>query len=104
MNSIESRINKLEHRFGTARNAARYVVIMADLDLSPEEEAYVEMLNDARRFPAGVVSTVDFTVIPQGLTAIEIDRFVSENEAKSAQRLELREGWERTPIIHVELE
>ena len=64
MNSLNRRLNNLEHRFGTVRNAARYVVIMADRDLSPEEEAYVEMLHKAGSFPGGVVSMVGFHVNP----------------------------------------
>jgi hypothetical protein len=104
MNSLEKRIYKLEHRFGTTRDAPAYVITMADRDLSAEEEAYVEMLNKAGSLRAGVFSTVDFTSIPPGLTAIEIDRFVRENGAKSNDRIEPREGGERTPIIHVELE
>ena len=63
------------------------------------------MVHKAGSFPGGVVSMVDFMSIPPGLTAIEIDRFVRENEAKSIDdRTKPREGGERTPIIHVELE
>jgi hypothetical protein len=100
MNNLEKRINKLEHRFGTARDAARYVVIMADRDLSAEEDAYVEMLHKAGMFPGGVVSMVDFMSIPPGSTAIEIERFVRENEAMSTDgRIKPQDGGERTPII-----
>jgi len=101
--SIESRINKLEHRFGTARDAARYIVILTDRDLSDDEEAYIEMLHKAGSFPGGGVLMVNFMSIPCGLTAIEIDRFVRENEAKSSDRREPPENG-KTPIIHVELE
>jgi hypothetical protein len=104
MRNLEKRIHKLEHRFGTARDAAAYVVIMADRDLSAEERAYVEMLHKAWSFPSGVVSMVDFMSIPPGLTAIEIDRFVRENGTTGTGRVELQEIGHRTPTIHVELE
>jgi len=104
MNHLGRRINKPEHRFGTARDAASYVVILTDRDLSDEEEAYVEMLHKSVSFPGGVFSTVDFMSIPPGLTPIEIDKFMRENGAKSTDRVEPREGRERTPIVQVELE
>jgi len=92
------------YRLGTARDGPRYVVILADREVSPEEEAYVEMLSKAGSFAGAVISMVDFKVIPEGLTAIEIDRFVRENGTTRSGSVERRESGRLTPSIQVELE
>ena len=54
MNHVVRRINKMEHRFGTARDAPSYVLIMTDRDLTTEEESYIELLDESGGFTANV--------------------------------------------------
>lgn len=82
MKSIDGRLSKLEHRFGMASSATRYLVIMIEGDVGPAADAYLEILDEAGFFPATGSYMVDFTLIPRGLKAKEAERFVRENGAR----------------------
>ncbi len=82
MNSIDARLGKLEHRFGIARSAPKYLLILTDRDLESVEDSYVQILGEAGFLPASGFGVVDFTVIPRGLSPKEEERFVRENGAE----------------------
>ncbi len=82
MNSIDTRLSKLEHRLGIARNAPRYLLVLTDRDLESVEDSYVQILGEAGFLPASGFGVVDLTVIPRGLSAKDEERFVQENGAE----------------------
>jgi hypothetical protein len=82
MKSIDGRLSKLEHRFGVARSAPRYLFILSDRDLESVEDAYIKILDEAGFLPSSGVGTLDFTVMPRGLNAQEGEKFVRENGAE----------------------
>ncbi len=81
MKSIDGRLGKLEHRFGIARSAPRYLIIMIEGHGGPAQDAYLNILDEAGLLPAAGVAMVDFTLIPRGLNVKEAERFVRENGA-----------------------
>jgi len=44
MNGLNRWLNNLEHRFGIARDAPPYLVVMIDGELGPVEDAYIQIL------------------------------------------------------------
>jgi hypothetical protein len=82
MKSIDGRLGKLEHRFGIARSAPKYLLILTDRDLESVEDSYVQILGEAGFFPTSGFGVVDLTVIPRGLNAKDEERFVRENGAE----------------------
>ena len=81
MKSIDGRVSKLEHRFGMAGSATRFLVILIEGGAGPAQDAYLEILDEAGFFPATGSYMVDFTLIPRGLNAKEAEKFVRENGA-----------------------
>jgi hypothetical protein len=82
MKSIDGRLSKLEGRFGIARSAPRYLLILTDRDPESVEDAYVQILDEAGLLPTTGCGVVDFTVIPRGLSAKDEEKFVRENGAE----------------------
>jgi hypothetical protein len=66
MRSINGRISKLEHRFGTAHSAPRYLLILMDAgnELGPAEGAYIKSLDEAGLLPISGFGVVDLIHIP----------------------------------------
>jgi hypothetical protein len=88
MKAIDSRLNKLENRFGLARNAARYLLILMDAgrELGPADDAYIKSLDEAGFLPTGGFGIVKLNQIPLGLSDKEAERFVRENGANICGR------------------
>jgi len=65
MRSINGRISKLEHRFGTAHSAPRYLLILmnAGNELGPAEEAYIKALDECGFLHTSGFVAVDLTKI-----------------------------------------
>jgi len=83
MKSIDGRLNKLERRLGIASNEEKNLLILTDRDIgSAEQDAYVQILDDAGFLPSVGFGMVDFSVIPRGLSAKEAEKFVRENAAE----------------------
>jgi len=90
MKSIDGRLSKLEHRFGIASNATRYLVILIEGGAGPAQDAYLEILDEAGFFPATGSYMVDFTLTPRGLNAKDAEKFVRENGARICGSCRLR--------------
>jgi hypothetical protein len=82
MTSIDGRVSKLEHRFGVAGSAIIFLVILIEGGGGTAADAYLQILDEAGFFPASGSYMVDFSVIPSGLNAKEVEKFVRENGAR----------------------
>src|SRR5271155_4971437 len=89
MRAVDSRLSKLEQRFGIARTTPRYLIILLhrfddpQLGPGPAGETYIKILDEAGFLPtAGFgIGMVDLDRIPRGLSAKEAERFVREHGA-----------------------
>jgi hypothetical protein len=73
----------LERRFGIAGSEEKYLFVLTDRDVGEaEQDAYVQILDDAGHLPSAGFGMVDLTVIPRGLSAKEEEKFVRENAAE----------------------
>ena len=101
MRALDSRLSKLEQRFGIARTTPRYLIIMLHrfddpaLGLGPAGEAYIKILDEAGFLPTAGFGIVDLDRIPRGLSAKEAERFVRENGAEICGRPEVANGSDR---------
>ena len=65
MRNVESRLSKLEHQHGLARNKALYLMILLNGDgMTAEEEAYVDRLVEEGAFPGGGFAFIDLPKMP----------------------------------------
>ncbi len=91
MRAVDSRLSKLEQRFGIARTTPRYLIILNhrfdDPELGPAENTYIKFLDEAGFLPTAGFGMVDLNRIPRGLSAKEAERFVREHDAEICRRL-----------------
>ena len=92
MRALDSRLSKLEQRFGIARTNPRYLIILnhrlddPELGLGPAGDTYIKILDEAGFLPTAGFGMVDLDRIPRGLSAKEAERFVRENGAEICGR------------------
>jgi hypothetical protein len=88
MRAIDSRLSKLEQRFGIVGTAPRYLIILNDRELAHTDDAglYINILDEAGFLHTAGFGLVDLSQIPRGLSGKEAERFVRENGAKICGR------------------
>jgi hypothetical protein len=92
MRAVDTRLSKLEQRFGIARTTPRYLIILnhrlddPELGPGPAGDTYIKILDEAGFLPTGGFGMVDLDRIPRGLSAKEAERFVRENGAEICGR------------------
>ena len=88
MRAVDSRLSKLEQRFGMAGTTPRYLIILnhrfddPELGPGPAGDTYIKILDEAGFLPTAGFGMVDLDRIPRGLSAKEVERFVLENGAE----------------------
>jgi hypothetical protein len=92
MRAVDTRLSKLEQRFGIARTTPRYLIILnhrlddPELGPGPAGDTYIKILDEAGFLPTAGFGMVDLDRIPRGLSAKEAERFVRENGAEICSR------------------
>lgn len=92
MRAVDTRLSKLEQRFGIARTTPAFLIIFLHrfddpaLGLGPAGETYIKILDEAGFLPTGGFGIVDLDRIPRGLSAKEAEKFVRENGAEICGR------------------
>ena len=83
MRTIDTRIRKLEHRFGTSDRKSPLILVVspAGRSLALDEDRCIEILDECGFPPPGVIGRVQLRLIPDGLNAGELERFLRENGA-----------------------
>jgi len=82
MRNIERRLSRLQDRLGVGPNTVRYVVAFTNRDFGAAQDNYMKILDEGGFLPAAGVVIVDLNLIPRGLNAKEMERFVRENGAR----------------------
>ena len=84
MKTIDSRIRKLEERFGTSNAEPRiWVVTNAAVKLALDEDRCVEILDECGFLPPGPFGVVHLSGIPDGLNAKELENYLRRNGAET---------------------
>ena len=83
MKTVERRISRLEHQFGTdGKPRMLYLACKAGWGLALDQDACMQILSQSGFLPTGLCGVVDLCKIPDGLNAHETERFLRENAAE----------------------
>ena len=85
MKTIDRRIGKLEHQFGTAAGKPQLLLVVcrAGWGLALDQGRCIQILRECGFLPTGPVGLVNLGQIPDGLNAEELERFLRENGAET---------------------
>ena len=83
MKTIDRRIRKLEDRFGLGNGKPPLLLILtaAGRGLALDEDTCVRILRESGFLPTGAMGIVNLGVIPKGLNAEELERFLRKDGA-----------------------
>ena len=102
MKSIHGRLSKLEHRFGIADDRDRFIVILAGAgsERAISDDRCIQILDEAGLLHSSGFGVVDLTLIPNGLSAKETERFLRESGIQlSASRFAQSPGGPRDGLV-----
>ena len=88
MKTIDRRIRKLEDRFGLGNGKPPLLLVLtaAGRGLALDEDTCVRILRECGFLPTGPVGVVNLGVIPKGLNAEELERFLRKDGAVTRGR------------------
>jgi hypothetical protein len=86
MKSVVRRIGRLEEQFAPEPEEDPFVVIVrrVDRELALEKDACIQILRECGFLRGGSMRVVKFSDIPDGLSAVELEKFLRENGAQIA--------------------
>jgi hypothetical protein len=88
MKTIDSRIRKLEDRFGLGNGKPPLLLVLtaAGRGLALDEDKCVQILGECGFLPTGPMGIVNLMEIPKGLNAEEVERFLRKDGAVTRGR------------------